>query len=71
MKNIKQFLSLWYLSLLRVRLAYAVGAVGRISRRWHNFYHTTLSRTFWTLSQWERDYQAQVRRHLDITREGN
>ena len=61
MKNIKQAVLLCYLTLLRRRLEYAAGVLGRCSRA----YQIALSHVFWKLSQWECHYQTQVRRYLD------
>lgn len=50
MPNIKKFCRLCHLSLLRLRVAYAAGAVYRMSRRFRMLYDAALSRAFWKLS---------------------
>lgn len=64
MPNIKHFCRLCHLSLLRLRVSYAAGAVYRMSRRFRMFYDTALSRAFWKLSLWDNAYQEQKQQYL-------
>lgn len=70
MPNIKQFCRLCHLSLLRLRVAYAAGAVYRMSRRFRMLYDASLSRAFWKLSLWDNAYQEQKQRYLAAQNRG-
>lgn len=54
----KRFFYLCRLTLLRLRLRYAARVIRRVSERYYGW----LSHAFQTLSEWDCQYHAEVRR---------